>query len=94
MYLRLEVKKNILTVIIEIHECDFVGGYFMNQWEIYNKAGFVLGGWLLGSLGLHYSNFHLAVSLLCLFKIDIHDFTFSKKVFFCARGGFFSKICH
>ncbi|KAJ6297052.1 hypothetical protein OIU78_022723 [Salix suchowensis] len=72
MYLRLEVKKNILTVIIEIHKCDFVGGYFMNQWEIYNKAGFVLGGWSLGSLGLHYSNFHLVVSLLCLFKIDIH----------------------
>lgn len=72
MYLRLEVKKNILTVVIEIHECDFVGGYFMNQWEIYNKAGFVLGGWSLGSLGLHYSNFHLVVSLLCLFKIDIH----------------------
>ncbi|KAJ6291129.1 hypothetical protein OIU76_023226 [Salix suchowensis] len=47
MYLRLEVKKNILTVIIEIHKCDFVGGYFMNQWEIYNKAGFVLGGSLV-----------------------------------------------
>lgn len=52
-YLRLEVKKVLLTMIIEIHECDFVGWWFFyeSMVEIYHETRLVLRGlvaWFIG----------------------------------------------